>query len=125
MVENRDNGGNVTRKYVGGHTSKLGDTQKNGFNVVGRINGKIQNFGSMAHTLAHEAGHTAGLRHPWGQDNQVSDVRQGSPNVKDKTIKRNLMNSAANPIQALRSNDGKELTPGQFKAIDELIESRQ
>ena len=87
---------------------------------------KARSISKMFHTTKHEAiGHGGGLFHPWSKKiNGKStdwDVSQDNPNVSKETIKGNLLNSEANPIKELRSNEGTELTPGQVKQIGESV----
>jgi len=81
----------------------------------------------MAHSLGHELGHTAGLRHPWDSKNNISEINQNNPPLlKDKLdlIKRNLMNSEANPIKSQQSNLGTDLTKEQHETIKKTVQSQ-
>lgn len=80
--------------------------------------------GHISRSFNHESAHTAGLDHPWGK-NAVSDMNQNSKDVKDSSIKKNLLNSGANPKESLRTGDGSNLTTGQIKSMNELINKQQ
>ena len=112
----------VGEAYEGGKTSKLGETQKNSFDLTVSVNdSKIGNSG-ISRSFSHEAGHTVGLEHPWISTNPVIDIRQNTEGVSDKTVRNNLMNSDQNKINP--SVDGKNLTKGQFQSMEALIKKQ-
>ena len=114
----------VTGKtYAGGITGELGQTQKNTFEVTATADGSQRSKSDMSRSFSHEAGHTAGLQHPWEASNPVNDIKQGTSGVKDSTVKNNLMNSDQNKVNPSRS--GSNLTNGQLKSVDALIEKQQ
>jgi hypothetical protein len=83
---------------------------------------------SLARTLAHELGHTAGLLHPWDPNQDVDDINQNRrpPLLEfplDKDIKTNILNSEANPNPELKSNRGTKVTIGQLEKMTKEIES--
>jgi RHS repeat-associated protein len=110
--------------YVGGRTAEIGQTQQNSFEITATVDGKNVSTSEMTRTFNHEAGHSAGLKHPWSLTNTVADIQQGATGVKDSTVRSNLMNSDGNPIIGNRSTSGTSLTPGQFQSMDELIKSQ-
>jgi RHS repeat-associated protein len=115
----------IGKKYIGGRAGALGKTQKNSFEVTAKKDGSRKSNSDVARSFSHEAGHTAGLRHPWSKKQSVSDITQGSASVTAKTIKANLMNSGGNTTKANRSTSGTTVTKGQLKSIDKLIRSQQ
>ncbi|QYS87876.1 hypothetical protein JJC03_13285 [Flavobacterium oreochromis] len=113
----------VGKTYFGGLTAKLGQTQNNSFDLNVTVDGSKRANSAISRTFNHEAGHTAGLEHPWEISNP--DIRQGTSAVSDSTVQKNLMNSSENTNVDNRSNSGTKLTSGQFKSMDELIKKRQ
>ncbi|PWN72244.1 sugar-binding protein [Chryseobacterium phosphatilyticum] len=111
--------------FKGGVTATLGETQKNNFTVTTTVDGSKRENNGITRSFNHEAAHSAGLDHPWENRDKVSDINQGSKNVSPKTIKGNLLNSGANPVFDYKQNAGSNLTPGQFKKMDETIQSQQ
>jgi RHS repeat-associated protein len=120
-----DDDGNELVRYKGGVTGVLGESQENTFSVTASRDGEKRSTSEMTRSFNHEAGHTVGLDHPWKNRDKVSDVNQNSKDVSSKTIKSNLMNSGENTNQDYRQSQGRSLTPGQFKKINEVIESQQ
>lgn len=114
----------VAKAYPGGKTGELGQTQKNSFEITATVDGTKRSNSAMSRSFSHEAGHTTGLEHPWTSTNDVSDIKQGAPGVKDSTVKNNLLNSDQNPKESNRSTSGTSLTPGQFKSMDNLIKTQ-
>lgn len=120
----KDADGNPIQKtYKGGKAGELGQTQKNSFDVTVETDGSKRSNSGISRSFSHEAGHTAGLRHPYDPKNTISDIKQGAPGVKTSTVRKNLMNSGANPTNP--GTSGTELTSGQLKSIDKLIEEQQ
>ncbi|WP_148108805.1 RHS repeat-associated core domain-containing protein [Chryseobacterium lacus] len=118
-----DKDGNDAVKFTGGVAGSLDNTQENKFSVTASVDGDKRSTGDMKRSFGHEAGHTAGLRHPFDPKQEVVDVKQGAPGVKTSTVTSNLMNSDANKINP--SSSGTTLTTSQFKRMDELIQSQQ
>ncbi|RXG17136.1 RHS repeat-associated protein [Leeuwenhoekiella aestuarii] len=122
----KDKDGNVVgKKYRGGKAGALGKTQENSFEVTAKRDGSKRGNSDIARSFSHEAGHTAGLLHPWSTKQGVEDIRQGAEGVKAGTVIKNLMNSGANPVKANRSSSGTQTTSGQLKSIDKLIRGQQ
>ncbi|MEX0275126.1 MAG: DUF6443 domain-containing protein [Flavobacteriaceae bacterium] len=115
----------VAKKFRGGKAGALGKTQKNDFEVTAKKDGTKRSNSDIARSFSHEAGHTAGLRHPWSKKQDIADAKQGGEGVTAKTIRKNLMNTGANPVKANRSSSGTTLTKGQLKSVDKLIRSQQ
>jgi RHS repeat-associated protein len=92
--------------------------------IAGTIDGSRRSKSGIARTFAHEAGHTAGLRHTHDPANSISDVNQDTPGVKNKTLRKNLMNSDV-PESRVPSGTGTHLENSQLKYIDETIKSQQ
>jgi hypothetical protein len=111
--------------YAGGKTGELGQTQKNSFEVTATVDGSKRSNSDMSRSFSHEAGHTAGLEHPWSPTNTVSDIKQGTTGVKDSTVRSNLMNSDQNTNVGNRSTSGTNLTSGQLKSIDQTIKTQE
>jgi len=111
--------------YTGGKTGDLGQTQKNSFEVTATVDGSKRSNSAMSRSFSHEAGHTAGLEHPWKATNDVSDIKQGTDGVKNSTVRSNLMNSDQNPNLSNRSTSGTNLTTGQLESIDKKIETQK
>jgi len=111
--------------YTGGKTGELGQTQKNSFEVTATVDGSKRSNSDMSRSFSHEAGHTAGLEHPWSPTNTVSDIKQGTTGVKDSTVRSNLMNSDQNTNVGNRSTSGTNLTSGQLKSIDQTIKTQE
>lgn len=118
-----DADGNEAVRYTGGVAGSLDDTQNNKFEVTASVDGDKRSSSDMTRSFNHEAGHTAGLRHPFDPKQEVADVKQGAPGVKTSTVTSNLMNSDANKVNP--SSSGTTLTTSQFKRMDELIQSQQ
>lgn len=118
-----DKDGNDAVKFTGGVAGSLDNTQENKFSVTASVDGEKRSTGDMKRSFGHEAGHTAGLRHPFDPKQEVADVKQGAPGVKTSTVTSNLMNSDANKVNP--SSSGTTLTTSQFKRMDELIQSQQ
>ncbi|WP_334126985.1 RHS repeat-associated core domain-containing protein [Empedobacter brevis] len=118
-----DSNGNEGIKYVAGEAGKFADTQENNVKVIAKdASGNNRSASSMSKTTQHELGHTAGLTHPWEKNAPVSsDIDQKTGNVKNGTIRKNLMNSDGNPDPSLRNTSGTKLTPGQMKTIDDTV----
>lgn len=120
-----DKAGNVVGKtYTGGVTAKLGQTQKNSFEVTAQVDGAARSESDVSRSFNHEAGHTGGLNHPWEPGNP-SDIQQGGAGVKESTVKSNLMNSDENPDASNKSHSGTDLTSGQLSKIDNTISGQQ
>jgi RHS repeat-associated protein len=111
--------------YAGGQTGELGQTQKNTFEVTATVDGSKRSNSDMSRSFSHEAGHTAGLEHPWSATNTVSDAKQGAAGVKDSTVRSNLMNSDQNTNVGNRSTSGTNLTSGQLKSVDQIVQKQQ
>jgi len=121
-----DEGEIVGKTYDGGETpmKSFGQTQKGNFNVIGSVDGVARSFSDISRSFSHEAGHGAGLLHPWSANNKISDIKQGGEKVKNSTVRSNIMNSDQNPIEGNRSTSGTETTPGQLQSIDILIKEQ-
>ncbi|MGB3452684.1 MAG: hypothetical protein WBA59_02520, partial [Moheibacter sp.] len=92
--------------------------------IAGTMDGAMIPNGGLARTFAHEAGHTAGLRHTHDPANPIPDVNQNTPRVKNKTLRRNLMNSDV-PASRVPSNRGTNLENSQLKSVNETIKKQQ
>lgn len=120
----KDAEGNPIKKtFKGGKASELGQTQKNSFDVTVTTDGTKRSNSSIARSFSHEAGHTAGLRHPHDPENTVSDIKQGEEGVKKSTVSNNLMNTGTN--KANPSTSSTSLTPGQLGSVDDKIKAQQ
>ena len=119
-----DSDGNEFSKFKGGVTATLGETQENSFTVTATVDGDKRGNNDITRSFNHEAGHTAGLDHPWGKS-AVSDMDQSSKDVKTSDVKKNLLNSGANPNESARTATGSQLTTGQINSMDKLIEKPQ
>jgi RHS repeat-associated protein len=117
--------GKEYKKYKGGKAGKGGESQKNSFDVTAKVDGEERSNSSISRSFFHEAGHTAGLWHPWSNLNTVEDIKQGATGVTAKTIKNNLMNTDDNTTIKNRSHTGRSLTSGQLKSIDKIITGQQ
>jgi RHS repeat-associated protein len=113
----------IGKTYVGGKTGELGQTQKNSFEVTATVDGSKRSDSDMSRSFSHEAGHTAGLQHPWEASNPVSDIKQGAAGVTNSTVKSNLMNSDGNKSNP--STSGTNLTSGQLKSVDQTIKTQE
>ncbi len=120
----KNTGEEIGKTYAGGKTGTLGDTQKNNFEVTATADGSKRSNSDMSRSFSHEAGHTAGLEHPWSASNSVSDIKQGTTGVKDSTVRSNLMNSDQNTNVNNRSTSGTAVTTGQLQSIDKLIQTQ-
>ena len=121
-----DSTGNVSGViYPGGQTATLGQTQKNSFEVTATVDGQSRSKSEMSRSFSHEAGHTAGLEHPWTPTNTVSDIKQGTSTVKSSTVTSNIMNSDQNTDVTNRGTSGTSTTSGQLKSMDALINQQQ
>ena len=118
-------GNTIGKTYKGGKAGAIGQTKKNSFDATAKVDGSKRTNSDVARSFSHEAGHTAGLRHPWDSKNQIGDVKQGATGVKSSTVKKNLMNSGANPVKSNRSTSGTSLTKSQLKSIDQLIRQQK
>ncbi|MGV0923422.1 DUF6443 domain-containing protein [Empedobacter tilapiae] len=118
-----DANGNTNVSYVNGKTEKFGDTQDNNMKVSAKdSSGNNRSASGISKTAQHEIGHSAGLAHPWENNAPVSnDIDQKTGDVKNGTIRKNLMNSDGNPNPDLRNTSGTKLTPGQMKTIDDTV----
>jgi len=92
--------------------------------IAGTIDGSRRSKSGIARTFAHEAGHTAGLRHTHDPANPIPDVNQNTKGVKNKTLRKNLMNSDV-PVSRVPSNTGTNLENSQLKYVDKTIRSQQ
>ena len=119
----KDINGNEAKTFSGGVTATLGKTQNNSFTVSASVDKNNISSNDMSRAFEHEAGHTAGLMHPFDPQQNLLDIKQGTIGVKSSTVSNNLMNSDANSTNP--SNNGKELTKSQFDSIDKMIESQQ
>lgn len=115
--------GNDAKKFQGGLTAKLGETQENSFSVTASVDGEKRGNSDIARSFNHEAGHSAGLRHPFDPNQELTDIKQGAPGVKTSTITKNLMNSDANKDNP--SSTGTSLLKSQFGSMDKVIQSQQ
>jgi predicted Zn-dependent protease len=120
----KNTGEEIGKTYAGGKTGTLGDTQKNNFEVTATADGSKRSNSDMSRSFSHEAGHTAGLEHPWSASNSVSDIKQGTTGVKNSTVRSNLMNSDQNTNVNNRSISGTAVTTGQLQSIDKLIQTQ-
>lgn len=111
------------KTYAGGKTGELGQTQKNSFEVTATVDGSKRSNSDMSRSFSHEAGHTAGLQHPWEASNHVSDIKQGAASVTNSTVRSNLMNSDDNKSNP--STSGTNLTSGQLKSVDQTIKTQE
>lgn len=118
-------GNEVGTAFKGGVTDVLGESQKNGFTITAYNDGEKRATSDITRSFNHEAAHTVGLDHPWKNRDKVSDINQNSKDVTPKTIKSNLLNSGENPNPNYQQSAGSSLTPGQFKKMDEVIQSQQ
>ncbi|MDH0675647.1 hypothetical protein N5D03_13975 [Empedobacter sp. GD03861] len=118
-----DADGNTQVKYLNGKTEKFGDTQDNNMKLSAKdSSGNSRSASGISKTAQHEIGHSAGLTHPWEANAPVSsDIDQKTGDIKNNTIRKNLMNSDGNPNSTLRNTSGTALTPGQMKTIEETI----
>lgn len=81
---------------------------------------------TIIRTVAHELGHSAGLYHPFSENNNIPEIsnQQNLGPLKDgRAVRDNLMNSEANPIYP--SNNGKTLIPKQREKIRETVTNEQ
>ncbi|HEY9704642.1 MAG TPA: hypothetical protein V6C58_19530, partial [Allocoleopsis sp.] len=106
-------------------SSKAGETQNNMIKVAVSIDGKPRTQEDINRTASHELGHSGGLYHPWNKENDIEDIKQGSPNVSNETIKANLMNSNENPKLKSMATKGTEVTKGQMEKIKGTVEKQQ
>jgi hypothetical protein len=78
-------------------------------------------------TTEHEGGHSASLNHPWevkhDQKAAIPEFDPSSQSYDPSILKRNLMNSAENPDDNTRSNDGSELLIKQLNYLYNKIKS--
>jgi hypothetical protein len=93
------------------------------------MNGVIVNDQDMTSTDEHEAGHSAGLNHPWvlspTERGLLPTLDQSNAQTADAAvIKGNVMNSAENPNEIYRSNGGPNLLLGQLIAIWKKINEK-
>ncbi|MDR2204859.1 MAG: hypothetical protein LBE36_01690 [Flavobacteriaceae bacterium] len=116
--------GEEVSTFKGGVTAVLGESQKNSFTVTAVVDGDKRVTSDITRSFNHEAAHTAGVDHPWG-NTTPSDMNQNSKDVKNSAVRNNLANSDGNPNENVRSSDGTKLTTGQFQKMDEVIESQQ
>lgn len=77
-------------------------------------------FESVALTLCHELGHSAGLRHP---DDLLNDVEDISSTCDGSIIQNNIMNTNNN--SDFEGRTGNDTTIGQQKKITETISTQQ
>jgi RHS repeat-associated protein len=80
-------------------------------------------------TYQHEAGHSAGLNHPWKlsdvEKKYVSQLNQNSiPPPDVSKVKKNLMNSAENPDPLYNANRGSEILPAQMGVMNKIIKEK-
>ena len=131
VVDNED--GTITTSDVNGsapnslesvNTQSSDNKSTPRIKLSGTINGSARSVSGMSRTVAHEAGHTAGLRHTHDSKNQIKDVNQNTPGVSNKTLRNNLMNSNT-PNSKVPTNNGTKLTESQLKNIDEKIKIQQ
>lgn len=115
--------------YTGGYTvGDIGGTQNNTINVSITVDGNERDLNSAGRTASHEAGHTAGLKHPFHGAKETDLSGQGP--LGHKTHKNNIINSLGgkdepshpnyNPV---KSSDGHDVTPQQHKTIDKEIQN--
>jgi len=112
-------------RYQGGKVEEIGNTQENIIFLTVKVNGKKRNNKKISRSFNHEAGHSAGLYHPWSPRNNINDIKQGDKDVSPSTVKKNIMNSGANPDPNLRSNSGTDLTPGQLKEVIKNVDNER
>lgn len=124
VVLNKE-GEEVGRKFRGGVTAILGETQTNAFTVTVKVDGEKRGNTDIIRYFNHEAGHSGGLDHPWENRDKVADINQNSPAVSSKTLRENLLNSSANPNDKVKNSSGKKITPGQFSKLNATINSQQ
>lgn len=104
----------------GGFVDEIGNTKTNTVNLAITRDGVLRDVMESSRTFAHELLHTAGLYHTFSGNNNVEDSKQKGP-IFDDNLKLNIMNSGGNPIESQRSNDGLNITPGQFKEVHKKI----
>jgi RHS repeat-associated protein len=80
-------------------------------------------------TYQHEAGHSAGLNHPWKlsdvEKKYLSQLNQNSiPPPEFSKVKKNLMNSAENPDPLYNANSGSEILPAQMGVMNKIIKEK-
>jgi hypothetical protein len=115
---------------IGGSTGMVGgNTQNNSIVLPTSRNGLKRPLKFLIRRAVHEIGHSGGLPHPW-ETNSPEDVKQPSVTEPPKdekmkeTIKSNIMNSDGNNAsEEMKTNSGKESTPGQLKQIGENIDN--
>jgi RHS repeat-associated protein len=118
--------------YSVGDTKYVGQTQSNEINLLYSIDTKgkgsfqVLPILEVARALAHELGHSAGLEHPWAiKDIRQDDANQNEPNVTNKTVLDNLMNSFENKDKDLQTDTGKKLTMGQKNVVKDTVTKQE
>jgi hypothetical protein len=116
----------ISVTYPGGETPLefVGQTQKASIEVIVNVDGSNRSNSDISRSFNHEIGHEAGLSHPWSPNNNVSDIKQGTPNVSNGAVRNNIMNSDKNTNIENRSTSGTSITSGQIQSIDALIKEQ-
>jgi RHS repeat-associated protein len=105
--------------------SFINQTQNNIMRVSITYNGILKTSDKMSETFIHEAGHSAGLKHPW-ENTKVTDIIQGATGVLNQTVINNIMNSFGNPDPTLYPAGKRTgVTDGQRKEMNDNVKSQQ
>jgi hypothetical protein len=92
------------------------------------VDDKVVSNSDLRQTFQHEAGHSAGLNHPWelnaDEIKLFPELNQNGNPHNNKGIIQNLLNSGENPNGNLRNNDGTVLSTGQLDYVNQRIKEK-
>ncbi len=118
---------NNKKDYVPGFTKRAINAFE--MNLAVSLDGKLSDMNEFENVSQHEAGHSAGLNHPWElneiEQDLLPEINQKSESFNFKIVLDNIMNSMDNDVIELKSNSGSKILDKQFQFMINNINDKK